>query len=147
MKAVNAHYRKHKTLDGCPVLSEHVAAKIKASMSRSWRKDPVPFETWALTNNNANIHRVRDRLNELERIRESQADAVPPIEGDGFRVVQNAEACRVQFLFDDKPDEATRALLKSNGFRWAPSEKAWQRLLNQNGLRAARIVANELNGG
>ena len=47
---------------------------------------------------------------------------------------------RIQFLFDDKPDEDTRSLLKSHGFRWAPSEGAWQRLLNDNGRSAARAV-------
>ena len=42
MKAVNAHYRKHKTLDGCPQLAPDEAEKIQASMARDWRKDPKP---------------------------------------------------------------------------------------------------------
>ena len=43
MKAVNAHYRKHKTLDGCPQLAPDEAEKIQASMARDWRKDPKPY--------------------------------------------------------------------------------------------------------
>ena len=59
MKAVNAYYRKHKTLEGCPELTAEQVEKIKASMSQDWRKDPVPFPSYLLTNNNANIRRVR----------------------------------------------------------------------------------------
>lgn len=34
MKAVNAYYRKHKTLDGCPNLSAVSIAKLKEEMSQ-----------------------------------------------------------------------------------------------------------------
>ena len=40
MKAVNAFYRKHGTLDGCPLLSAEDAEKIKAAMARDWRAAP-----------------------------------------------------------------------------------------------------------
>ena len=65
MKAVNAYYRKHKTLEGCPELTAEQVEKVKASMSQDWRKDPVPFPSYLLTNNNANIRRVRQRIEEL----------------------------------------------------------------------------------
>ncbi len=35
MKAVNAYYRKHKTLDGCPQLVSDEIEKLKVSMARS----------------------------------------------------------------------------------------------------------------
>ena len=56
---------------------------------------------------------------------------------DGGRVEANKEDNRLQIIFDDKPDEKTRAALKSNGFRWAPSVGAWQRQLNDNAIYAA----------
>ena len=34
-------------------------------------------------------------------------------------------------------DADTRQALKSEGFKWAPSQGAWQRQLNQNAIRAA----------
>ena len=37
MRAVNAYYRKHKTLDGCPGLPPTGIERLKAKMS------PVPF--------------------------------------------------------------------------------------------------------
>lgn len=53
---------------------------------------------------------------------------------------------RVQLRFDGKPDDETRALLKRNGFRWAPSQGVWQRQLNDNGKYAAHRVMEVLDG-
>lgn len=63
---------------------------------------------------------------------------------DGIKVVENAEAMRIQLIFDGKPDEETRNLLKSNGFRWSPSFGAWQRQLNNNGIYATKSVLEKL---
>ena len=35
-------------------------------------------------------------------------------------------------------------LLKSKGFRWAPSERAWQRQLTENGIRATQNILGKL---
>lgn len=45
MKTVNAFYRKHGTLDGCPSLAPEEAERLKASMARSWRAAPKPYES------------------------------------------------------------------------------------------------------
>ena len=58
MKEVNAYYRKHGKLDGCALLSPDQIEKLKASMASSWRSDPRPFESYQLTNNNAEISRT-----------------------------------------------------------------------------------------
>ena len=44
---------------------------------------------------------------------------------------------RLQIFFDEKPSDSQRAMLKSNGFKWAPSQDAWQRQLNDNAIYAA----------
>lgn len=41
MKEVNAYFRKHKTLDGCPELTPEQAEKLKADMAQSWHLDKV----------------------------------------------------------------------------------------------------------
>lgn len=145
MKAVNAYYRKHKTLDGCPGLTEDARRRLESGMSRSVHDAPYPG--WALSNNNANIHRIRDRIAALEKEAQRAAENADaePVEGDGYKLVENAELGRIQFLFDGKPDESTRALLKSHGFRWSPSQSAWQRMLNDNGRYAAQQVRDELD--
>lgn len=55
----------------------------------------------------------------------------PDLVGPGYRVVDNKEANRVQVVFDGKPEEAVRVVLKGHGFKWAPSEGAWQRQRNR----------------
>ena len=52
----------------------------------------------------------------------------------------NTDANRLQIFFEEKPDEAARAELKSNGFRWSPKEGAWQRQLTSNAYYAADYV-------
>ena len=132
MKVVNAYYRKHKTLEGCPELTAEQVEKLKASMSQDWRKDPVPFPSYLLTNNNANIRRVRQRIEELSHKAEFVGWTFP----GGEAKVNEAEN-RLQLIFADRPDADTRQALKSEGFKWAPSQGAWQRQLNQNAIRAA----------
>ncbi|MCI8811615.1 MAG: hypothetical protein HFF84_16315 [Oscillibacter sp.] len=55
----------------------------------------------------------------------------------------NQEENRVQILFDGKPDTDIRSELKYASFRWAPSQGAWQRMLNQNGVYAAKSVTEQ----
>lgn len=143
MKAVNAWWRKHGTLDECPELTEKQRQEIKEDMARGWRCDSKPFQSWALSNNNANIRRIRERIEALKK-EEERAEQPTEETHDGYTLRENAEACRIQFIFDGKPEESIRAILKANGFRWAPSEGAWQRLLNDNGRRAAQQVVKEM---
>lgn len=98
----------------------------------------VGYPAFELSNNLANIKRIRERIASLEKMKEA------PPEGwtfDGGQVVVNTEENRVQLIYDEKPDPDTRARLKANGFRWAPSQGAWQRQLSAAGMSAARDVA------
>lgn len=63
------------------------------------------------------------------------------INGETAQVVRNKEDMRLQLIFDGKPSAETRSMLKSNGFRWAPSNSAWQRLLNGNSEFALKQLA------
>ena len=137
MKAVNAYYRKHKTLDGCPHLSPEQLEKLKADMASSWHLEDKPFATWALSNNSAEIRRVKDRIKSLSQQKEI---GFVGWEFDGGKVEANTEANRLQIFFEDKPDEATREALKSNGFRWSPKAGAWQRQLTSNAYYAADYI-------
>ena len=137
MKTVNAYYRKHKTLDGCPHLPPEELEKLKADMASSWHLEDKPFATWALSNNSAEIRRVKDRIKSLSQQKEI---GFVGWEFDGGKVEANTEANRLQIFFEDKPDEATREALKSNGFRWSPKAGAWQRQLTSNAYYAADYV-------
>ena len=145
MKAVNAYYRKHGTLDGCPHLSPENLEKLKADMVSGWHYEKKPFQSWELSNNNAEIRRVRQRIESLTRANET---VYVGWEFDGGHVEANRDQGRLQVFFEDKPDADARQQLKENGFRWAPSVGAWQRLLNDNAYRASDRIAciQPLNG-
>ena len=134
MKAVNAYYRKHKTLDGCPNLSAERIEAMKAEMSSQWHIQDKPYPSWALSNNNAEIRRIKGRIAELTK---KQETAYAGWEFDGGTVEMNQEDNRLQIFFEEKPDEKTRETLKENGFRWSPKAGAWQRQLNDNAIYAA----------
>lgn len=134
MKSVNAYYRKHKTLDGCPHLSAETLEKLKAGMAGSWRTEPKPFESYQLSNNNQEIHRLKDRIQALTRRAEL---GYVGWEFDGGHVEANQTDNRLQIFFDEKPDADTRKTLGGNGFHWSPKAGAWQRQLNDNAIYAA----------
>ena len=146
MKAANACYRKHRTLEGCPDLTTGEIQTISAEMKNSWRSNPVPFEAYELTNNNATIKRTRERVAALEaEAARAAAGGTEDYEGKGYTLRENTDICRIQFIFDGKPDDDVRSLLKSHGFKWSPREGAWQRLLNDNARSAAARIAQAID--
>lgn len=73
----------------------------------------------------------------------AEAAETVTIKGDSAQVIRNKEEMRLQLIFDGKPSEETRTQLKANGFRWAPSCMAWQRLLNDNAEWALRRITDK----
>lgn len=59
---------------------------------------------------------------------------------EGAEIFENRELDRVQIKFAGIPSEDCRTDLKSNGFRWSPYYKVWQRKLTPQAVR----VANEI---
>lgn len=147
MKAANAYYRKHKTMKGYKDYSDETAARLDESIKRSWYG--VPFASFELTNNNAKIRSTKARIAELERLKSSAETQEESAEGKytdaPFEVVENAEIMRLQLIFDGKPDAETREILKKNGFRWSPTNGAWQRQLTDNAKYALERIIKELS--
>lgn len=141
MKRINAYYKKNKTLDACPDLSEENIQKLKASMEGSWRENPKPFESWALQNNNQNMKRIKDRI---ERLKAQKAAGDSEGEYEFFTYKENTEIMRIQIFFEEKPDVEVRSILKSHAFKWSPTNEAWQRQLTSNGKYALTQVIDEL---
>lgn len=101
----------------------------------------IGFADYALSNNSANIRRIKLRI---EQLKKAATREHKEIELEGLKVVQNTEANRIQLFFPGKPSDEMRAFLKSSGFRWAPSEGAWQRQLNNAGVYAAQCVMRKV---
>lgn len=101
----------------------------------------VGYPAYALQNNNANIHRVEDRLKRLKAAKESGTTGK---ETYVCKVVENTEQMRLQLIFDSKPEPEVRDILKKNGFRWSPKNTAWQRQLTSNAKYAAERAIKEI---
>ena len=86
------------------------------------------FASFQLTNNNANIKRMKERIEQLEK---SRGQDTLEITFENGKVIDNVEDNRLQIFFDGKPDRETIGKLKSNGFRWTPSIGAWQRFRSE----------------
>lgn len=156
-KAMNAYFRKNKTLVGFPGISEEAAKAFDAKNASGDYFARQPFMAYRLQNGNAELRRIQGRIDELKSA-QSAAEAAkanpeaaaaetaaryPKVEG--VEVQENAEEMRVQLRFPGKPDDETRTLLKSYGFRWSPTQGAWQRQLNGNGKYAAKKVMETLS--
>lgn len=145
MKKHNAHYRKHGTMKGFEDITDERAEELDKEIKSSLYQ--VPFPAYELTSARQKIKAAEDRAEQLKKLK---ATAEQPTEDeyphvDGVEVVDNAEAMRVQLIFDGKPSEAIRAILKSNGFRWSPKFGAWQRQLTENGKWATKKVLEEIS--
>ena len=101
----------------------------------------IGYPAYMLQNNNQEIHRVEERINSLKEIKEN---GVIEEENEGYTYREDPESMRIQFIFDGKPGDEVRNILKQNGFRWAPSQGAWQRQLTRNGQWSADIVKKAL---
>jgi hypothetical protein len=108
----------------------------------------IGFPDFELTNNNANIHRMKKRLDDLKKQNE-RAQVEPAIQESeseiaGLQIIRNLDENRIQLVFDDKPEANIRTILKTAGFRWAPSQGAWQRQLNNSAEWAVERVINQI---
>ena len=136
MKAANAAIRMKDPAKGDAKLAElGYTPEDIAKLREPDFCGRIGYPAYALQNNNANIRRIRGRIAELKKRTESTPEGW---EFDGGRVVVNTTENRLQVIFDGKPDADVRTELKGEGFRWAPSQGAWQRQLTDNAMRAAR---------
>lgn len=86
---------------------------------------------YVLTNSNQNIKSVKERLLQIEKMENADLHNYYFDEGQiYFDKVDN----RVKVFFNEKPDESMRNELKSHGFKWAPTNKCWQRKLTSDSI-------------
>ena len=110
---------------------EHERENIKAR----------PHSTWELQNIGAEIRRIKKRIEQIKDLEELD---FKDIVFTGGKAILNKEVNRIQILFDDKPSEEVRNILKHRGFKWSRYEKAWQRLYNKNTIYATNRAIEEI---
>lgn len=96
------------------------------------------FASFELTNNGANIRRMKQRLESISR---NQATQATEVQGQNARIEDCPADNRVRLFFPGKPDQDTRSRLKSKGFRWSPTIGAWQAYRNSGTIETAKREA------
>jgi hypothetical protein len=99
------------------------------------------FKAYQLTNNSAEIRRIRERIAELEKaaLRQDKEEVM-----EKYTYREDTTENRLMFIFDGKPGENIRVLLKGRGFKWSPTRNAWVRQWTDNALYAAQYVKASL---
>lgn len=140
------HETEGETFDSYAVelagIADHFSAALARKMIEPYCGRVVGFESFQLTNNNAKIKATKTRIAQLEKLAgtETKRHTYQGV----CEVVENADENRLQFIFDGKPSAEVRQIMKSHGFRWAPSKEAWQRQLTNNARYTARLVLKAL---
>lgn len=117
------------------------AHMVSANKAARRAKTARPFECFQLTNNGANIRRIKWRIATLEQSAARETKEIA--HASGARIIENVEANRVQIFFADKPPAEMRDKLKKHGFRWSPNAGAWQRHLNNAARHAVNCVLSD----
>ena len=97
----------------------------------------IGFPSYSITNNGANIRRVKEQLEKAKRMKVTE-DKEYKI-GD-VRIVENYQENRLQLFFPGKPDEDVRTQLKHNGFRWSRFSGCWQSYLKRWQIDRAKEI-------
>lgn len=125
-------------------LTEKLAALVRNQESMKTQNKVLKgsFKTWQLSNNNANINATKNRIETLSKLatREDVAET-----HKGYEYREDTEDNRICFVFDGKPTEEIRAILKARAFKWSPTRGAWVRQITANALYAAKEIKAKLN--
>jgi hypothetical protein len=90
----------------------------------------------------AEIRRLEKRVKDLRAVANFEYKEIVE---DSYKLVQDAEENRLMFYFDGKPTEEIRKILKSHGFKWSPSRKAWVRMITANAMYSVRLAMEALD--
>lgn len=144
-KLANAYYKKNGSLEGFHPVGLTREMEKQMFEGARWVKEHYPTVTapFELTKSNAEIHRLEDRIKNIQSAKEAGNKEV--VTNSNYRVVKNAEEMRLQYFFDGKPDREVINIMKSNGFKWSPKNKAWQRQLTANAEYVGGRVNEALN--
>lgn len=133
-KAVNAAYKKFlknpATLDACDLSAAYKT--IIREFKPDWSGDQ-PIPSFRLTNNNANIRRLKERAEVVAR---KQAMRDEDLEINGVRIEGRPSENRIRLFYPGRVPLETYKLLKQHGFRVLRSEGegAFSAYYNNNAL-------------
>ena len=138
MKGVNAALRSGKTAEEITAAFPDIIAGVGDKRRKPDLTRRTGFESFSLTNNNAQIRNVKARIAQLSK--QAVAETPAPEQIGDVRIEESEN--RVRVFFPGKPSDAVRAQLKSFGFKWSPTAGAWQRHAGTQAWYWARHIAS-----
>lgn len=144
MKEVNAKIRRHAKAGFESQVAALVAVGVVESVARELLTPDfcgrIGFPSYELTNNQANIRRMKERLQAITAAKEQPETSFI---GENARLEDSPSENRIRLFFPGKPAQEIRARLKSRGFRWTPSLGCWQAYRNYGSISLAREIAGQ----
>lgn len=134
MQNINDYYKENGTMVGCPGIDEETAIQLDERVNEN---QSTPYPGRFFKDNYAEINRLKANIDRLENKPET---VFKGWQFEGGEAVINLANNRLQLMFDGKPTDEQRADLKKNGFKWAPTAKAWQRPLDFKSMAAAERI-------
>jgi hypothetical protein len=138
MKACNAAIRKHRKAGGAAQVAALVALGLSEEQAVKLLQPDfcgrIGFADFELTNNGANIRRMKARFEGISR---NKATEATERQGSLARLEDCPADNRVRLFYPGKPDAETRSRLKSRGFRWSPTIGCWQAYRNSHTIGIA----------
>ena len=134
MQKVNDYYKANGTVVGCPGVDRETAVQLEDRVNEH---QSTPYPGRFFKDNFAEIKRLKANIDRLENKPETMFKGW---RFEGGEAVINLANNRLQLMFAEKPNDDERAVLKKNGFKWAPTAKAWQRPLDFKSMAAAERI-------
>ena len=134
MQKVNDYYKANGTVVGCPGIDKETAVQLDGRVNEH---QSTPYPGRFFKDNFAEINRLKSNIDRLENKPETMFMGW---HFGGGEAVINLANNRLQLMFAEKPNDDERAVLKKNGFKWAPTAKAWQRPLDFKSMAAAERI-------
>lgn len=103
------------------------------------------FASYALTNNLAKIKDAEARMKRHAAMANRAVDGDEVHEYSWGKLIVAFGDERYRFVFDGKPAPEIIKIMKSNAFKWSPSNSAWQRQITSNAKYAVKRMIEELN--
>jgi len=101
--------------------------QIKIENKQLKAKGEPIHASYILQNLGQNIRNVEQRIEQLERIKaKPTSDITEQYNTKICKVIENTDIMRLQLIFDGKPSDDIRSVLKSHGFRWSPYKATYQ---------------------
>lgn len=105
----------------------------------------IGFKAYELTSINEKIKRQEARIQELAD-KDGKEDFERRIDEQDLTIEVSYTDNRIRLVYDDKPDKELIAKLKHHGFKWSPSNSAWQRMITRDSFWAVeRVTGIDLN--